>query len=84
MLVKIYTLCKIHKYSVNIRKFVWGLPCCRVVKFGRSTAVAQGFGSWAWTWHCLSGHIEAASHMPQQEGPATKIYSYVPGGDLGR
>ena len=23
------------------------------------------FGSWARTWHCSSGHIEAASHMPQ-------------------
>ena len=29
----------------------------------------------------LSGHAEAASHMPQLEGPTTKnIYNYVPGG----
>ena len=34
----------------------------------------------AWTWHRSSGHIEAVSHMPRLEGPATKIYNYVPGG----
>ena len=28
----------------------------------------------------LSGHAEAASHVPQLEGPATKIYNYVLGG----
>ena len=38
------------------------------------------FGSWARTWHCSSGHAEAASHMPQLEGPTTRIYSYVLGG----
>ena len=27
--------------------------------------------------HCLSGHVEAASHMPQLEGPTSKIYNYV-------
>ena len=25
-------------------------------------------------------HAEAASHMPQLEGPKLKIYNYVPGG----
>ena len=25
-------------------------------------------------------HVEAESHMPQLEGPAIKIYSYIPGG----
>ena len=35
------------------------------------------FGSWAWTWHRLSGHAEAASHVPQLEGPTTEIYNYV-------
>ena len=38
------------------------------------------FASWVWTWHRSSGHIEEVSHMPQLEGPATKIYNYVPGG----
>ena len=38
------------------------------------------FESWAWTWHCSSGHAEAASHMPQLEGPTTKMYNYVLGG----
>ena len=32
--------------------------------------------SWAQTRHCSSSHAEAASHMPQLEGPATKIYNY--------
>ena len=39
-----------------------------------------GFGSWAQTWHHLSGHVEAASHIPQLEGPAAKIYNCVQGG----
>ena len=30
------------------------------------------FGSWVRTWHRSSGLAEAASHMPQLEGPATK------------
>ena len=38
-----------------------------------------GFGSWARTWHRSSGHVEAASHIPQLEGPATKIYNCVRG-----
>ena len=25
------------------------------------------FGSWAWTWHRSSGHVEAASHIAQPE-----------------
>ena len=28
----------------------------------------------------LSVHVEAASYIPQLEGPATKIYNYVRGG----
>ena len=27
-----------------------------------------------------SGHAEVASHMPQLEGPGTRIYNYVPRG----
>src|SRR3712207_8378015 len=34
----------------------------------------------AWTWHHSLGHVEAASHMPQLEGPTTKIHNYVLGG----
>ena len=37
-------------------------------------------GSWARTWHSSSGHTEAASHVPQLEGPTTKIYNSVLGG----
>ena len=52
-----------------------GRPGGRVVKFARSTSGGPGFhqfGSWAQTWHCSSSHAEAASHMPQLEGPTTK------------
>ena len=60
----------------------WGLPCGRVVKFVSSTSTAQGFmvRIWEQTWHPSIGHAEAASHMPQLEGPTTKIYNYVLGG----
>ena len=30
------------------------------------------FESWAQTWHRSASHAEAASHMPQLEGPTTK------------
>ena len=42
------------------------------------------FESWAGTRHGLSGHAEAASHMPQLEGPTTKIYTTMYRGALGR
>ena len=42
------------------------------------------FVSRAWTWHHSSGHVETASHMPQLEGPTTKIYNYVLGGSGGK
>ena len=29
--------------------------------------------------HSSSGHVEATSHIPQLEGPATKIYNCVQG-----
>ena len=35
------------------------------------------FGSWAHTWHCSSGHAEAASDTAQPEGPTTRIHSYL-------
>ena len=61
----------------------WGWPCGRVVKFTHSAAggpVCRWFESWARTWHCSSNHAEALSHMPQLEGPTTRIYNYVVGG----
>ena len=51
-----------------------------MVKFAASAAggpVFRWFKSWAWTWHCSSSHAEAVSHMPQLEGPMTRIYNYV-------
>ena len=60
----------------NIRiSSIRGWPRGRVVKFARSAAggpVFRWFESWARTWHCSSNHAEAASHMPQLEGPTTK------------
>ena len=38
------------------------------------------FESWARTWHCSSNHAEAASHMPQLEGPTTKDIQLCTGG----
>ena len=38
------------------------------------------FESWARTWHRSSGHAEAASHMPQLEGPTTKNIQLCTGG----
>ena len=40
----------------------------------------RGFKSWAWTWHRLSGHTGAASHMSQLEGPTTKNTQLCTGG----
>ena len=41
---------------------------------------SPGFRSWVQTWHRSSGHVEVASHIPQLEGPATKIYNCVQAG----
>ena len=46
----------------------------------RSAAGGPGFGSWARTWHHSSGHVEVASHIPQLEAHATKIYNCVQAG----
>ena len=66
-----------------IKMAIRGQPCGQVVKFKGSASVAQAFA-------CSdSGHghdtahqamDEAASHMPQLEGPITKIYNYLLGG----
>ena len=57
------------------RIFFGGWPRGRVVKFAHSAAggpVFRWFKSWARTWHCSLSHAEAASHMPQLEGPTMK------------
>ena len=41
------------------------------------------FESWSQTWHCSSNHAEAASHMPQLEGPTTKNIQLCTGRLLG-
>uniref|UniRef100_A0A3Q2LBW3 KRAB domain-containing protein n=1 Tax=Equus caballus TaxID=9796 RepID=A0A3Q2LBW3_HORSE len=38
------------------------------------------FESWAQTSHCSSNHAEAASHMPQLEGPTMKNIQLCTGG----
>ena len=40
------------------------------------------FRSWAQTWNRSSSHAEAASHMPQLEGPTTKKNMQVCTGGL--
>ena len=54
-----------------------------MVRFACSASAAQGVtssdpGHGHGTTH--QGHVEAVSHMPQLEGPTTKIYNYVLGG----
>ena len=63
------------KETLKIYRNAGGWPRGGVVKFTRSTAggpVFRWFEAWARTWHCSSNHAEAASHMPQLEGPTTK------------
>ena len=38
------------------------------------------FRFWARTWHRLSGHAEAVSHIGQPEALTTRIYNFVLGG----
>ena len=60
-----------------------GWPRGRVVRFARSAAggpVFRWFGSWARTWHCSSDHAEAASRMPQLEGPTAGNVQLCTGG----
>ena len=70
-----------------LKSHYWGWPRGQVVKFARSAAggpVFRWFESWARTWHCSSNHAEAASHMPQLEGPTTKNIQLCTRGALGR
>ena len=60
-----------------------GWPHGRVVKFAHSAAggpVFRQFESWARTWHCSLNHTEAASHVPQLEGPTTENIQLCTGG----
>ena len=62
-------------YKVQKEYLFRGQPRGRVVKFACSAAGSPAFRrfeSWVQTWHCSSSHAEAASHMPQLEGPTTK------------
>ena len=64
-----------------------GWPRGRVVGFACSAAcgpVFCWFESCVRTWHCWLSHAEAASHMPQLEGPTTKNIQLCTGGTLGR
>ena len=67
----------------SVKKRYWGWPRGWVVKFVGSAIggpVFRRFESWARTWHCSSNHAEAASHMPQLEGPTTKNIQLCTGG----
>ena len=69
--------------SINLKLNSWGWPRGRVVKFlcsAASSPVFRWFESWVGTWHCLSNHAEAASHMPQLEGPTMKNIQLCTGG----
>ena len=46
----------------------------------QAAPVFRWFESWAQTWHCSSGHAEAASHMPQLEEPTAKNIQLCTGG----
>ena len=73
----------INETRIKICTEVGGWPRGRVVKFARSAAggpVFRWFESWVWTWHCSSNHAEAASHMPQLEGPTMKNIQLCTGG----
>ena len=74
---------RVHQSFIILQIFR-GRLCGRVVKFARSDPAAQGSdpGRGHGT-ACQVTHVEAASHIPQLEGPATKIYNYVRGGGRG-
>ena len=64
-----------------------GPACCPVVKFTCSASVTQGFTS-SNPGHGrgteISGYAEVGSHIPQLEGPTTKIYKTMYWGALRR
>ena len=65
-----------------VKNLLMGQPRGGGAKFVGSGAQGFAVGSWARTWHHSSGHAEAASQMPQLEGPTTRKYNYVGGGGL--
>ena len=52
----------------------------RVVEVARSAAAAQGSDPGRGRGTARQAHVEVASHIPQLEGPATKICTGVWGG----
>ena len=54
----------------RVAKFVCSAWAARGLVFAGSNP-GRGHGT-TWTWHA-----EATSHMPQLEGPTTKIYNYA-------
>ena len=63
-------------YEINFR--AW--PSGRVVKFECSASEVWGFaGSDPGRGPSSPVRVEVASHMPQPEGPTTRIYNYVLG-----
>ena len=71
---------------VCLKKFPGAGPVAEWLssQLGFSGPGFRRFGSQVRTWHRSSGHAEAASHMPQLEGPTTNIYNYEYWGALGR
>ena len=59
-------------------RVILGRPYGQVVKFTCSASAAHGFTGL--DPGCEPSHAEAASHIAQPEGPATRIHSYVLGG----
>ena len=59
---------------------ILGWPHGRVANFVCPASVAPGLDPGRGRDTRSLGHVEAASHIPQLEGPTTKTYNYVLGG----
>ena len=58
----------------------WRSSHQKEMRWGLAPWLFRWSESWALTWHCSSNHTEAASHMPQLEGPTTKNILLCTGG----
>ncbi|XP_070104062.1 glutathione peroxidase 7 isoform X2 [Equus przewalskii] len=71
-------------YSVSFPMFskiaVVGTGAHPAFKYLTRGPVFHWIDSWVRTWHCSSNHAEAASHMPQLEGPTKKNIQLCTGG----
>ena len=72
-----FNVCKLNLSKPDFWPALWPSGYVRKLHFGSPGFC--WFGSWALTWHCSSGHAEAASHIAQPEALTTRIYNYVPG-----